>query len=168
MTRLESGLLKLKLDWCDVADLVGTAVRKVEDLLQNHRVKIDVSETMPLIQADQGLLEQALVNILHNAAVHAIGATDIAIVAYVEESECVISVSDNGQGIPPQDVDKVFGKFYRSQGTKKGGTGLGLSIARGIVVAHGGAISCINRSGGGAQFILRLPLGSPPPSVALT
>ena len=168
MTRLESGLLKLKPDWCEVADLVGTAVRKVEDLLQNHRVRIDVSETMPLIQADQGLLEQALVNILHNAAVHAVGATDIEIVAYVEQNECVISVSDNGPGIPPADLEKVFGKFYRSPGAKKGGTGLGLSIARGIVAAHGGTISCANRSGGGAQFILRLPLGSPPPSVALT
>lgn len=168
MTRLESGLLKLKRDWCDVADLVGTAVLKVEDLLQHLRVSIDVSESIPLIQADQGLLEQALVNILRNAAVHAIGATEIGIIAQVEQTECIISVSDNGQGIPPADIEKVFGKFYRTQGTKSGGTGLGLSIARGIVVAHGGTISCTNRSGGGAQFIIHLPLGSPPPSVATT
>ncbi len=168
MTRLESGLLKIKRDWCDVSDLIGTAVRKVEDLLQNYKVTIDVSESMPLIQADQGLLEQALVNILHNATVHAIGATDIAIAAHIEQNDCIISVSDNGQGIPPEDVEKVFGKFYRSQGTRSGGTGLGLSIARGIVVAHEGTISCANRLGGGAQFILRLPLGSPPPSVVMT
>jgi two-component system sensor histidine kinase KdpD len=168
MTRLESGLLKIKRDWCDVADLIGTAVRKVEDSLQHHRVTIEVSESIPLIQADQGLLEQALVNILQNAAVHAAGATEISIAAYIEEHECVISVSDNGRGIPPQDVDKVFGKFYRSEGTRSGGTGLGLSIARGIVDAHGGTISCANRDGGGAQFILRLPIGSTPPSVALT
>jgi two-component system sensor histidine kinase KdpD len=168
MTRLESGLLKLKADWCDVADLVGTAVRKVEDLLQNHRVRIDVSESIPLLQTDQGLLEQALVNLLHNAAVHAVGATDIEIVAYVEQNECVIHVSDNGRGIPPADIDRIFGKFYRSQGTKSGGTGLGLSIARGIVGAHGGTLTCTNRPGGGAQFTIRLPLGSPPPSVVLT
>jgi len=165
MTRVESGLLKIKRDWCDIADLVGTAVRKVEDLLRHLRVKIDISESMPLIQADQGLLEQVLVNILHNAAVHAGGATEIQIVAYVELDECVINISDNGQGIPPADIDKVFGKFYRIQGTKSGGTGLGLSIARGIVLAHGGDISCTNRPEGGAQFTLRLPLGSPPPSV---
>jgi len=168
MTRLESGLLKIRRDWCDVTDLIGTAVRKVEDLLEHLRVRIDVSESMPLIQADQGLLEQVLVNILHNAAVHATGATDITIVARVEQNECVISLSDNGQGIPPADIDKVFGKFYRIQGTKSGGTGLGLSVARGIVEAHGGTVSCSNQTGGGAQFILRLPLGSPPPSVALT
>ncbi|MRR35108.1 sensor histidine kinase KdpD, partial [bacterium] len=161
MTRLESGLLKIKRDWCDIADLVGTAVRKVEDRLRHCKVTIDVSESIPLFLADQGLLEQALVNILHNAAVHAVGATDISIVAYVEQSECLISVADNGQGIPPHDVDKVFGKFYRSESARSGGTGLGLSIARGIVEAHGGAISCTNRDGGGAQFTLRLPIGSP-------
>jgi K+-sensing histidine kinase KdpD len=109
-----------------------------------------------------------MLKILHNAAVHAAGATDIMIVAHVEQNECVIIVSDNGQGIPPADMDKVFGKFYRIQGTRSGGTGLGLSIARGIVTAHGGTISCANRPGGGAQFILRLPLGTPPPSVAET
>jgi two-component system, OmpR family, sensor histidine kinase KdpD len=165
MTRVESGLLKIKRDWCDIADLIGTVVRKVEDLLRHLRVKIDVSESMPLIQADQGLLEQVLVNILHNAAVHAGGATEIQISAFVEQDECIITISDNGQGIPPADIDKVFGKFYRIRGTRSGGTGLGLSIARGIVVAHGGAISCTNRPEGGAQFTLRLPLGSPPPSV---
>ena len=168
MTRLESGQLKIRRDWCDVADLIGTAVRKVEELLQHHRVKIDVSESIPLIQADQGLLEQALVNILRNAAVHAVGATEIEIVARVKENDCVISVSDNGRGIPPADVDKIFGKFYRGQDTKSGGTGLGLSIAQGIVLAHEGVISCANRPEGGAQFIVRLPLGPPPPSVAMT
>jgi two-component system sensor histidine kinase KdpD len=168
MTRLESGLLRIKRDWCDVADLVGTAVRKVEGLLQNYRVRIEVPESMPLIQADQGLLEQALVNILHNVTVHAIGATDISIAAHIEQNDCIISMSDNGQGIPPEDIEKVFEKFYRSQGTRSGGTGLGLSIARGIVVAHGGTISCTNRTGGGAQFILRLPLDSPSPSVVMT
>jgi two-component system sensor histidine kinase KdpD len=168
MTRLESGLLKIKRDWCDVADLVGTAVRKVEDLLRSYRITIEVSDSMPLIRADQGLLEQALVNILHNITVHATGATDISITADVDQDECVLSVSDNGQGIPPEDIERVFGKFYRGQGVRSGGTGLGLSIAQGIVIAHGGALSCTNRSGGGAQFILRLPLGSPPPSVALT
>ncbi|MCC6396803.1 MAG: DUF4118 domain-containing protein, partial [Bacteroidetes bacterium] len=168
MTRLESGLLKIKRDWCDVGDLVGTAVRKVEDLLRNYRMTIQVAESLPLIRADQGLLEQALVNILHNVSVHAIGATEVTISANVDQDDCVLVVSDNGQGIPPAELEKVFGKFYRGQGAKRGGTGLGLSIAQGIVLAHGGTLWCANRSGGGAQFILRLPLGSPPPSVALT
>lgn len=109
MTRLESGLLRIKRDWCDVADLVGTAVRKVEGLLQNYRVQIEVPESVPLIQADQGLLEQAIVNILHNVTVHAIGATDISIAAHIEQNDCIISVSDNGQGIPPRILRRCSG-----------------------------------------------------------
>jgi two-component system, OmpR family, sensor histidine kinase KdpD len=168
MTRLESGLLKIKSDWCDIADLIGTAVRKADDLLQHLRIRISVAESLPLLRADQGLLEQVLVNILNNAAVHAAGATEVSIVAQAEKQECLITVSDNGPGIPADDTERIFGKFYRSPGTRSGGTGLGLSIARGIMAAHGGTIACSNRPGGGAQFVLRLPLGSPPPAVELT
>ncbi len=168
MTRLESGQLRIRRDWCDVADLVGTSIRKVEDRLRQHTVTINVSESLPLIQADQGLLEQTLVNVLKNAVDHARGATEIRVDAYADQSDCVIAVSDNGPGIPPGDLDKIFQKFYRSQQTRGEGTGLGLSIAQGIVTAHGGSITCSNRPDGGAQFIIRLPLGSPPPSVNMT
>ncbi|MBK7257530.1 MAG: sensor histidine kinase KdpD [Ignavibacteriae bacterium] len=168
MTRLESGLLKLRKSWCDVADLVGTAVRKLEEVLHNHEVRISVAESLPLIQADQGLLEQALVNIIRNAVIHAEGATRIIVDARVEGNECVLSVADNGKGIPAGEVDRVFQKFFRGKDTRAGGTGLGLSISQGIVLAHGGAISCANRAEGGVQFTIRLPLGSPPPTVQLT
>ena len=168
MTRLESGLLKVRGDWCEIADLIGTAVRKIEADLRGYRVAIEVSEELPLIRADQGLLEQALINILRNVPLHAAGATDISISAVKEENECVIEISDNGQGLPPDDLAKVFGKFYRSRGARSGGTGLGLSIARGIVTAHGGTIACSNRAGGGAQFTIRLPLGTPPPAIPMT
>jgi two-component system, OmpR family, sensor histidine kinase KdpD len=168
MTRLESGLLKVKRDWCDVADIVGTAVRKVDDLLQDILVKIEVPSAMPLIEADQGLIEQAIVHVLQNAAVHASGATEIIISAQTGQKECLISIADNGPGIAPEDMGKLFGKFYRGQGTRSGGTGLGLSIARGILEAHGGSISCSNRPEGGAQFDLHLPLSPTIPSVAMS
>ena len=168
MTRLESGLLTVRRDWCDIADLVGTSVRKVEEYLRNYKISINVSESLPLIQADQGLLEQTLINIFRNTVLHARGATVISIQAFADQHDCVLTVSDNGPGIPPGDIDKVFQKFYRGPDTRGGGTGLGLSIARGIVLAHGGTISCTNRAEGGAQFTIRLPLGSPPPSVETT
>jgi two-component system, OmpR family, sensor histidine kinase KdpD len=168
MTRLESGTLKIRRDWCDIADLIGTAVRKVEELLHQQKITIDVSPTLPLMQVDQGLLDQALVNILRNAAVHAIGATAIAISAYADQESCLITISDNGPGIPTAQLDRVFEKFSRGTVNKSGGLGLGLSIARGIVAAHGGTISCRNRPEGGAQFILQLPLGPPPPNVEMT
>jgi two-component system, OmpR family, sensor histidine kinase KdpD len=168
MTRLESGLLRVKRDWCDVADIIGTAVRKVEDHLQRFTVHIEVPDSIPLIEADQGLLEQAMMNILDNAALHATGATSLTITARVEGGDCIISIADNGPGIAPQDLDRLFSKFYRGQGARSGGTGLGLSIAQGILVAHGGSIACVNRDGGGAQFDLRLPLSLTPPSVSVS
>jgi two-component system, OmpR family, sensor histidine kinase KdpD len=168
MTRLESGLLKIKRDWCDVSDLIGTAVRKVDDLLEHFHVTIEVPSSMPLIEADQGLIEQAIVHVLQNAAVHAVGATDVAISAQADQKECVISIADNGQGIVAEDLGRLFTKFYRGQGARSGGTGLGLSIAMGILEAHGGSISCANRADGGAQFDLRLPLSPNTPSVAMT
>jgi two-component system sensor histidine kinase KdpD len=168
MTRLESGLLHIRRDWCDIADLVGTSLRKAEDLLHNHRVRVAISDSLPLIQADQGLLEQTLINLLRNAVLHGRGATEVSVDAYTEGNDCVIAVSDNGPGIPPGDVDRVFQKFYRSKDSSGGGIGLGLSIARGIVTAHGGTITCSNRAEGGAQFTIRIPLGSPPPSVEIT
>jgi two-component system, OmpR family, sensor histidine kinase KdpD len=167
MTRLESGLLKVKRDWCDVADIIGTAVRKAEELPHHLQVQIAVTEPMPLLKADQGLLEQVLGNILQNAATHAIGATRIDITARTEENDCVIAIADNGKGIPAEAIDKVFGKFYRAPGAATGGTGLGLSIARGFVLAHGGSISCDNRPGGGARFTIRLPLGPHPAPTVL-
>ena len=168
MTRVESGLLHIRRDWCDIADLVGTSLRKAEDFLGNHRVRVSVSESLPLIQADQGLLEQTLINLLRNAVLHGRGATEVSVDAYADQNDCVIAVSDNGPGIPPGDIDKIFQKFYRSQAANGGGIGLGLSIARGIVTAHGGTITCSNRAEGGAQFTIRIPLGSPPPSVEIT
>jgi two-component system, OmpR family, sensor histidine kinase KdpD len=168
MTRLESGQLKIKRDWCDVSDVIGTSVRKVEDLLGQLKVKIDIPATIPLIQGDQGLLEQVVVNILHNAAIHATGATEVSITARTEKTECVVSIADNGPGISASDLDRLFGKFYRGQGARSGGTGLGLSIAKGIVVAHEGTISCSNHPGGGAQFDIRLPLSPTPPTVTVS
>ncbi len=167
MTRLESGLLKVKREWCDVADIIGTAVRKAEDLPHHLQVRITVAEPMPLLKADQGLLEQVLGNILQNASTHATGATQIDIIARVEENDCVIVIADNGKGIPAEAIDKVFGKFYRAPGAGTGGTGLGLSIARGFVLAHGGSISCDNRPEGGARFTIRLPFGPQPTPAGL-
>lgn len=161
MTRLESGLLTVKRDWCDVADLVTTAVRKLEEPLARFRVDIRTEAPLPLLQADHALLEQAIINILRNAVAHASGATAIVIEARRERDSCTITITDNGAGIPPDAIGNVFEKFFRGNAGKTGGMGLGLSIARGFVQAHGGDILCENAPDGGAHFTIRLPL---PPS----
>ena len=107
-------------------------------------------------------MEQALYNLLHNAAIHTPPGTRVRITARVEEEEWVLSVADRGPGLPPEDLERVFDKFYRAPSATGGGTGLGLSIARGLVEAHGGRISAENRSNGGARFTIRLPLQGAP------
>lgn len=158
MTRLESGLLKPKLDWCDISDLIGTTVRKLETELKPRTIDIRVEENMPLVKLDTGLTEQVLTNLLHNAGQYTPGDSQITITARMENRRCLISVSDNGPGIPTEAKDKIFQKFFRASGEKTGGTGLGLSIARGFIEAQGGTLLFRNRDAGGSEFVIALPV----------
>ncbi len=158
ITRLESGFLKPKMDWCDISDLIGTTVRKLESELKTRSVSIRVHENMPLIMLDTGLTEQALTNLLHNASQYTPADSKIAVGACVVSGRCVITVTDNGPGIPEEAKDKIFQKFYRASGERTGGTGLGLSIARGFIESQGGTIVFRNGEHGGAEFVISLPL----------
>jgi two-component system sensor histidine kinase KdpD len=158
MTRLESGRIAPLLDWCDLRDLVATTVRKIGADLGDRPVSVDIPEEMPLVRLDFVLMEQALTNLLHNASLYTPPGTGIEIRARVDGDACLLVVADRGPGFPPQALAHLFDKFYRVPGSKAGGTGLGLSIAKGFVAAHEGTITAANREGGGAEFILRLPL----------
>jgi two-component system, OmpR family, sensor histidine kinase KdpD len=158
MTRLETGRLAPALDWCEVRDIVKSAADKLARELSGHTLAIDVPAGIPLVKVDFGLIEQVLVNLLHNASTYTPAGSTIWVRARAEGKECVIVVSDNGPGLPKEALTRLFEKFYRVPGTRAGGSGLGLSIARGFVEAHGGTISAGNREGGGAEFTIRLPL----------
>ena len=158
MTRLESGMIQPKLDWCDIHDLIHSALKELEEELSRHTVSVSVQEDMPLVKLDYGLMEQALVNLLHNAAVHTPPGTSIRVEASVDEKECVMVVADSGPGLPQEVPPKVFEKFYRAPNAKTGGTGLGLAIVKGFVEAHNGTITASNRATGGAEFVIRIPL----------
>lgn len=168
MTRLESGMLKLRVDWCDVSDLIGVTLNRLKPLLASHDVVVDVEPNMPLVRLDFVLMEQALHNLVHNSAVHTPPGTRIRLSAKVDGPEMVISVSDRGPGLSPDALPRIFDKFYRAPGARRGGVGLGLSITRGLVEAHGGKITAENRTRGGLSFIIRLPLAERPPVVAET
>lgn len=165
MSRLESGRLRLKRDWCDVSEIIGVAVKNLEPYLSDHPLKIVVKPALPLIEADFVLLEQVLVNLLDNACHYTPSGTPIQITAEQHGQQLEIRVSDSGAGIPEGDLERIFDKFYRVPGTSSGGTGLGLSISRGLVEAHGGTLAARNRTEGGAEFIIRLPLTKAPPPV---
>jgi two-component system sensor histidine kinase KdpD len=165
MSRLDAGRLQLKREWCEVSDVVGVAVKRVEKDLANHLLTIDYAANLPLVQMDFMLIEQVLVNLLDNATSYTPPGTPIRITARLEGKFLSIRIADRGPGIPPEDLERIFDKFYRVPGTATGGTGLGLSICRGLVEAHGGTLTAENVPEGGACFIIRLPADTMPPPV---
>ena len=162
MTRLESGQLRLALEWCDVNDLVTGALNRASADLSHHEVIRDVAAHLPLVRMDLPLMEQALYNLLHNAAVHTPVGTRVRVTARMEGGQLLVAVADRGPGLPPADLQRVFEKFYRAPGAPVGGVGLGLSVTKGLVEAHGGDITAENRANGGVRFTIRLPVAEPP------
>ncbi|MFN8377422.1 MAG: sensor histidine kinase KdpD [Anaerolineae bacterium] len=165
MSRLESGRLQIKSEWCDIRDLVGVVVQQIEDRLGGRTLRTDVAPDLPLVQLDEGLIEQALANLLDNAVNYTPADTLITIGARATGGWLDIRIQDTGPGIAPAEIDRIFEKFYRGTGSHTGGTGLGLAIARGLAEAHGGTLTVANVPEGGARFDLRLPVGKSPPPV---
>jgi two-component system, OmpR family, sensor histidine kinase KdpD len=164
MSRLESGRVKPRREWCDVRDLVNAAARKTEKDLARHPLTVSFPPRLPLAKLDAVLIEQALLNLLVNAVCYTPPGTPVEMIVDASSQELSIAVADRGPGLPPESVPHVFEKFYRVPGAPAGGTGLGLSIVKGFTEAHGGAVEAANRAGGGAVFTLRFPLTDPPPS----
>ncbi len=144
MTRLEGGALDPKLQWTDVRDVLAAAVARVERRLGARRLVRDFPADLPMIRIDAGLLEQAVVNILENAIAYSPDGTDVEVAAYEDRANVVISIEDDGKGIPTAELERVFDKFRRlqQQSSDRGkGVGLGLSISKGFVEAMGGRIA---------------------------
>jgi len=158
-TRLESGALRPKLDWCDAADLVNGAADSVADSLSDHRVELDVPSDLPPFRADAALMEQVIANLLLNAALHTPPETSIYVTAGLDGARGRMSftIADRGPGIPPALRGRLFEKFARGETARAGGLGLGLSIVRGFVTAQGGDIAVGENPGGGAVFTVYLP-----------
>jgi len=159
MTRLESGVMQLKLDWHDIKDLIYSAGAKLKEEVCNHKLVYHFEKEIRLFKFDFTLLEQSIINILRNSISYSPRDSLIEVFVKSENNECIIIVSDNGPGFPEETLSKIFNKFYRVPGTKTGGTGLGLSISKGFVDAHMGRISVANKPGGGAVFTIIIPMG---------
>lgn len=158
MSRLESGAIQPKADWCDVRDVIDAAKEAAGDALKAHPLHITLPENLPLVTLDHALLAQALANILHNAAVYTPASAPVEISARYVEGQLRLSVRDHGQGLAAGEQDRIFDKFHRAPGARAGGTGLGLSIARGFVRALNGDILVHNHPEGGAVFDVVLPV----------
>ncbi|MBI5743079.1 MAG: sensor histidine kinase KdpD [Elusimicrobia bacterium] len=162
MSRLSSGVISLKKEWFEARDLVESCAAKLGPKLRERELKLDLPEDLPFLHADFSLMEQALGNILANALNYTRPGIAIEIAAAQREDKLTIRVTDKGPGIPREYVGKVFDRFFRVPGTPSGGTGLGLAIAKAVVELHGGTISAENPGGGGAEFVLTLPVEPQP------
>lgn len=156
MSRLEAGFIKPKEDWCDVNELIFTVIKKNKEDLRNHSIIFTPNDTLPLFKLDIGLLEQVIHNIVHNALLHTPKASVIKIDVRNVKNLCEITIYDNGNGFPIDEIDAVFNKFYLLKNSI-GGTGLGLSIVKGFTEAMNGTIRLENRVEGGAKFTVNVP-----------
>ncbi len=159
ITRLEAGAVQIHRQECDIQELIGSALEQVGNLLKNRQVKVDIPSKLPLVSLDFVLFSRVLVNIIDNALKYSPPDKAIEIQARVNNRDLEISIADRGEGIPNEDLERIFDKFYRVQRPGNvSGTGLGLSICKGIVEAHGGTIRAENRSGGGSIFTVCIPM----------
>ncbi len=157
MTRLSSGTLLVKREPAEIQDVIGAALEQLHGRLDDRDVRVNVPANL-LIALDFGLIVQVLVNLIDNARKYSPRAAPIEINARANRQNVEIEIADRGAGIPPQDLEYVFDRFYRVQHPNRvGGTGMGLSICKGIVQAHGGAIRAENRAGGGTVMRFTLP-----------
>lgn len=159
MSRLETGSLHLNIHPEDLQAVIGNALSRLEPLLKDREVNMEIEPDLPLVPMDASLVEQVFVNLIDNAVKFSKRNTPIEIRAYYTGGEVSVSVSNLGVGIPEEDLEKVFDKFYRVRRREEiGGTGLGLSICKGFVEAHGGRIWAQNHPKGGAILTFTLPM----------
>lgn len=154
MSRLETGILKLHLDWCDTNELIHSVIQSIP---HTQTIVFEADEQLPLFKFDRGLIEQVLQNLLHNAINYTPSDASITIVAQHQSNQCIIQISDTGNGIPEAELPYLFDKFYRLPQSKTGGSGLGLSIVKGFLEAHQGQAAVTNNVSGGALFSIQFP-----------
>ncbi|WEK58205.1 MAG: sensor histidine kinase KdpD [Candidatus Brevundimonas phytovorans] len=161
MTRLEGGGLNIRADWVDVRDVLNAAGRRVARRLGERKMTRDFPAELSLVMVDQGLLEQALVNILENAIAYSPDGSTVELAAYEDRGAVVISIEDEGVGIPTAELERVFDKFRRMEepSDRTKGAGLGLAIAKGFVEAMNGRIAAASpiQDGKGTRILISLP-----------
>lgn len=157
MSRLEAGTLQPRSDWYDINELIFHVIKTNVENLNHHSIDFTPNETLSSVKIDGGFLETLMQNLVHNALQHTPQKTAIKIETKYEKEKLVIVISDNGLGFPANEIDFVFDKFYKLDGTAPGGTGLGLSIVKGFAQAMNGTIQLENIQAGGARFTLKIP-----------
>lgn len=158
MTRLNSGVYSLDIQWHDFNDVLGVTLKKLAVPLSKHKIKLLIQEEIPLIQIDFRLMEHTISNLLMNAAMYTPPGTEIDIKIRKSDGHLIFEIGDNGPGIPSEYIPKIFDKFFRVPGSPTGGTGLGLSLVKSIIELHNGTIVAIPKTPNGITFKIQLPV----------
>ena len=161
-TRLEDGRMQLNISVEILDDIVREAVRHIKRTHQNRNIVVDMSDEIIPIKADANLIVQVIVNLCDNAVKYSDDETDVCIRVCKEQEFAVISVSDNGMGIPDEDKEKVFDMFYTGSNRysdSRRSLGLGLALCRSIINSHGGNISVSDNIPNGTIVSFTLPIG---------
>jgi two-component system sensor histidine kinase KdpD len=161
MTKLESGAIVPNAAPHDIGEIVGSALRRASKILAHHHVELELAADLPMLELDAVLFEQVLFNLLDNAAKYSSHGTTIRVQSWRDRDSVCLQVLDEGDGIPPAELEHIFDKFYRvEKGDRvRAGTGLGLAISRGFVEAMHGTITAANRTDRtGAVLAIRLPI----------
>lgn len=165
MSRIEGGALKAEKEWYPIDELLHDVLGRMQGVLQEKEVLCDIPEVLPPVPLDYLQIDQVITNLIENAVRYTPPSAPLEIQVQVVDPDIMVSIADHGPGIPTDDLERIFDKFYRVSGAKRRatsimGTGLGLAVCRGLVEAHGGRIWAENRPEGGAVFRFTLPLGS--------
>jgi two-component system sensor histidine kinase KdpD len=170
MSRIESGVLKPRREWNILPEIVGSVIARMKHLAVEHKLEVEVPESLPLVPVDYVQMEQVFTNLVSNSLKYAPANTVVCIRAYLEDEFIHVQLSNQGPQVPPGDLERIFDKFYRiTDADRITGTGLGLSICKGIIEAHGGQIWAENLPDGLA-FNFTLPLrwdGAMPPQLPM-
>jgi len=160
MSKLEAGVWRPEKDRCNLAEMIAETVERQKWVYKKHVFEAELETDLPEVAADSNQIKQVLLNLLENAAAYSDEGTKITVRARRTDGEVEAGVSDQGVGIAPEELEKVFDKFYRGAQRRRrpGGTGLGLAICQSIIAAHGGRIWAESELGHGSTFYFRLPV----------
>lgn len=154
MSRLESGFLQPKKDWCDINEVVYEVMKMIDENKYTQNVNININPELPMYRLDKGMMQQILYNLINNACLYTPPDSKIDVTAISHVNMLSVTIGDNGPGFPEDEIQHVFEKFYRLRNSKTGGTGLGLSIVKGFTEALGGRVQVKNLKPSGCVFTI--------------
>jgi two-component system sensor histidine kinase KdpD len=166
LSRIEAGAVHPRTDWCDLLDVISTAISHIREPDESHRIRIELDGELPLVRADASQLERAFANLIENALRFSPTEQPVRISGGVGAGKVTVRVVDRGPGVPASERAAIFEPFHSGRGDGKDGVGLGLAISKGFVEANGGELRLQADGADGTAFAVSFPLVEQPATVA--